>query len=99
MNLPSIIFSPFCSKFESISLRITGVLFKIKAVAIPEPIKPPPIMATLFIFLGLIPTSVTLGTCQRQLNDRKLIISRKLRFKFETHPDSLLMENPSHERK
>ena len=35
----------------------------IRAVAMPEPIKPPPITATFFMFLGLIPISVTLGTC------------------------------------
>uniref|UniRef100_A0A2P2IMP4 Uncharacterized protein n=1 Tax=Rhizophora mucronata TaxID=61149 RepID=A0A2P2IMP4_RHIMU len=38
------------------------MLLTMRAVAIPEPIRPPPITATFFMCLGLSPMSETLGT-------------------------------------
>lgn len=63
-KLPLIIFIPLKRKSELISLSITCMLLNIRDVAMPEPIRPPPITATFFTGLGLSPMSVTLGTCQ-----------------------------------
>lgn len=63
--LPSTIFIPLSRYSELTSFRTTYMLPRIRAVAMPEPIRPPPITATLFTDLGLSPISVTFGTCQR----------------------------------
>lgn len=60
--LPSIVFNPFCRKLELSSFKVTDMLFMMKQVAIPEPMRPPPITATFFIFLGWRLILVILGT-------------------------------------
>lgn len=65
-ELPAIVLMPFCRNLESISLIITEMSLNRRAVAMPEPIRPPPMTATFLIFLGFNPTSVTLGTYPKQ---------------------------------
>ena len=42
------------------------MLPRISVVAMPEPIRPPPITAAFLTFLGLSPISVTPGICQQR---------------------------------
>ena len=47
-----------------ISLSSTSMPTRMEAVAMPEPIRPPPSTATFFTGLGLRPASVTPVTCK-----------------------------------
>lgn len=58
-------------------MRTTDTLLTRRAVAMPEPIKPPPIMATFFIFLGFSPISVTPGIYNTNIQHEKELMGRK----------------------
>jgi hypothetical protein len=45
------------------------MLPSISAVAMPEPIRPPPMTAAFLTFLGFSPISVTPGICQKRVGE------------------------------